>query len=141
MEKSLPILDLRTVKKVVMTLEEALLEFGKDTKNSFVRDACIRRFEYSYELCDYILRRYLSLTEANSAKIAALSFTDLIRTGSKRKLLLHDWEKWSEYRDARNITSHTYDEKKAKQVIKIIPEFIDEAKFLLDKLDVMLKTL
>ncbi len=138
-KESLPILDLDAIERAVITLEKAIQAFSKDVKNDLVRDACIQRFEYSYELCTKILRRYLVLTEANSGEIAAMSFPNLIRTGSMRNLLLHDWERWSKYRDARNITSHTYDEKKAKKVIKIIPKFIEEANFLLEKLNSLVK--
>lgn len=136
---SLPILSLYSIKKAAATLDEAMLEFGKDPENNLIRDACIQRFEYTYEISTKILRRYLELTEANSGEITTLSFPDLVRLGSKRGILLNDWEKWTVYRNARNATSHTYDENKAKHVVKAIPAFIEDVKFLIEKIDLALK--
>jgi DNA replication initiation complex subunit (GINS family) len=50
-----------------------------------------------------------------------------------------NWEKWKIYRDARNITSHTYDENKADSIIAIAPEFYAEALYFLNELKKRLK--
>jgi hypothetical protein len=63
-----------------------------------------------------------------------MPFQDLIRTGSERGLLLSDWSRWKVFRTARSITSHTYDEAKAREVFAIIPEFLAEASHLRDRL-------
>ena len=109
-------------------------EHKKQKTNLFVRDALIQRFEYSYELAHKMLKRFLELTEPNAEDIDQMSFSDLIRTGAERGLLLHSWDIWSSYRAARNLTSHTYNESKAIEVCKIIPEFFKEAEYLLMQL-------
>jgi hypothetical protein len=63
-----------------------------------------------------------------------MPFPDLIRSGNEAGLLLGDWPKWRTYRDMRGKTSHTYDERVALEVVAGIPEFMEEAKFLRDKL-------
>ncbi len=126
-------LDFSAFEQALGTLDEALKKFATNRADDFVRDACIQRFEYSYELATKMLRRFLANTESVPVEITELSFPDLIRLGSKRGLLLHDWEKWSEYRTARNITSHTYDRKKANQVIALLPDFFTDAEYLLNK--------
>lgn len=138
---SSPSLNLQSFQKALASLEEVIFEFNKDTENKFIRDACIQRFEYTYELSGKMLRRYLELTETTPSEITEMSFPNLIRTGSKRGLLLKDWEQWFIYRNARNLTSHTYDEKKADQVIKIIPAFFEDAKYLFTKINSNIKKL
>lgn len=78
-----------------------------------------------------MLKRYLELSEPNAEAIDQMSFPDLIRTASERGLTLHGWDIWKVYRDARNITSHAYNEKKAANVCAMIPSFLEEASYLL----------
>ena len=59
-----------------------------------------------------------------------MSFPALIRTASEFGLLRSGWDKWSEFRRARNLTSHVYDEEVARQVVKVIPAFAVEVKAL-----------
>lgn len=131
---SLGQLDISSFSKAVDSLEEAVLEMKKQPNNKFVRDASILRFENTYEICAKMLKRYLELTESSSEDVDQMTFSTLIRTGSEKGLLLNGWDFWKPYREARNITSHTYDEKKANAVYKVIPAFLKDAKYLLVKL-------
>ena len=128
------ILDITSLEKALITLGEALEEHKKARTNALIRDACIQRFEYSYELSHKMLKRHLEATSANAAEIDKMTFQDLIRTGSERGLLLHGWKEWRHYRELRGATSHTYDEPKANQVLEKIPEFYTEAQYLLEQL-------
>ena len=49
-------------------------------------------------------------------------------------ILRSNLERWDIYRQKRNLTSHTYDEKIAQDVASIIEDFALEAKYLLEKL-------
>ena len=66
--------------------------------------------------------------------INQMSFNDMIRTANQMALLKSNLEIWSEFREMRNMTSHTYDETVALKVVSIIPNFYEEVKFLLNKL-------
>jgi nucleotidyltransferase substrate binding protein (TIGR01987 family) len=127
-------LDLSSLVKAATSLEEAVVAQGKDTDNKFIRDAAIQRFKYTYELAHKMLKRYLEMSEPNSEEIDQMSFPNLIRTGSEKGLMLNGWDVWKIYRDARNITSHTYNENKAIQVYTVIPRFLVDTKHLLAKL-------
>ena len=59
-----------------------------------------------------------------------MTFNETIRLANKLGLLKSGLEQWTEYRQKRNMTSHTYDEKTAKEVIELIPEFKKEADYL-----------
>lgn len=96
--------------------------------------ASIKAFEFTYELSIKFIRRYLEMTEANADTVAAMTFGELIRTAAEKDLIKSDMAVWKKYRNTRNITSHTYDEDKAHEVMLIIPDFVDEAEYLLIKL-------
>ncbi len=128
-------LDLTSLNKAVLSLKEALDEYEHNT-SKFIRDACIQRFEYTYELSHKMLKRQLEIMSANPNEIDALSFPDLIRQACEKSLLLNDWSKWKNYRKQRGTTSHAYDEEKAIKVFEIIPEFYQEAEYLLQQLKV-----
>ena len=126
-------LNLSPLEKALTSLYAALEEYKKQ-HNDFIRDSCIQRFEYTYELSWKMLKRHLEHTAPGSSTIDELSFANLIRMGNEKGLLLSDWSKWKLYREARNSTSHTYNEEKANFVFQIIPDFYNEADFLLKKL-------
>lgn len=128
-------LDLSSFKKALVSLEEALIQRGKEPANTFVRDACIQRFEYTYELSHKMLKRYLEEVSASPTEVDEMSFPDLIRTGYERGLLSQEWSEWKIYRKSRGTTSHTYDESKAEEVLALVPEFFAEAKFLYGQLE------
>jgi nucleotidyltransferase substrate binding protein (TIGR01987 family) len=128
-------LDLSSLRKALMTLDEGLQAHSARPEDKFIVDACIQRFEYCYEISHKMLRRYLEETEPTPKEVTDLSFPNLIRLGFERGLLSAEWLEWRAFREARNITSHAYDEIKAKEVFASIPAFLAEAKFLLAQLE------
>jgi nucleotidyltransferase substrate binding protein (TIGR01987 family) len=127
-------LDVTSFSDALQTLAEALEVHAKAPENTLMRDGCIQRFEYCYELSHKFLRRYLEATEATPYEISDLSFPDLIRRGYERGLLAAEWVEWKKFREARNITSHGYDGKKAERIFSLIPQFLTEAQFLLQQI-------
>ncbi|MDR1243801.1 MAG: nucleotidyltransferase substrate binding protein [Endomicrobium sp.] len=127
-------LDLSSFNKAIKSLKEAAVEFNKDKTNVFVKDSIIQRFEYTYELSHKTLKRFLEKSQFSSQNIDEMSFADIVRTANEKGLLLNDLEKWAIYRQKRNVTSHTYNEIKADEVISIVPDFLEEVEFLLKKL-------
>ena len=127
-------LDITPLARAISSLEVGLVQQAQAPDNDLLRDGCIQRFEFVYELSHKMLKRYLKSISANPAEVEALTFPDLIRTGSERGLLLNDWSRWKGYRAARSITSHTYDEKKAREAFAVIPDFLSEARYLFERL-------
>ena len=126
-------IDISSLRRALATLDEALAVRERNPEDKLVRDGCIQRFEYSYELAHKMLRRYLEVTEPGG--IAELSFPKLIRLGYARGLLAESWDIWSDFRDARNATSHAYDEDKAREVAAKIPAFAKAAHFMATQLE------
>ena len=127
-------LNIEPLEKAVVSLEAGLERHGQATDDDMIRDACIQRFEFTYELAHKMLKRFMEATSPNPDEFDGMTFQDLIRSGNERGLLRSDWSLWKEYRRARGITSHTYDEEKAREVFAILPDFLLEARFLRDRL-------
>jgi len=134
-------ISLMPLEKATHSLELAVIAYQNKPGDEFIRDACIQRFEYTYELCGKFLKRFLEASEMNPALIKEMSFPTLIRTANEKNLLLNSWPVWKEYREARNITSHTYDKLKAEKVAAISIKFLEDAKFLLNSLQIKIKNL
>lgn len=127
-------LDISSLDKAVERLREGLERYRTDVSDAQIRDGLIQRFEFTYELCHKMLKRYLESVSASPAQYDAMAFADLIREGSEQGLLLGGWPAWRTYRDMRARTSHTYDEAVALAVVTGIPEFLNEATTLRDRL-------
>lgn len=126
-------LDLSSLDKALKSLERSIVRSKKEKNDEEVRDAVIQRFEYTYELSWKMMKRQLEAESANPASIDTLSFRDLLRHAAEKGLIL-EVDKWFEYRDARNHTSHTYDEKSARRVYEAALRFFPDSKLLLQEL-------
>lgn len=127
-------LNLDSFEKAIQSLEKAWLAHQADPEDEFIRDACLQRFEYTYALCGKFLERYLRTSALIPSEIDLMSFANLIRTGCEQGLLKSEWATWKQYREKRNVLSHTYDGEKALEIIQVIPHFLEDAKFLLNQL-------
>jgi len=58
----------------------------------------------------------------------------LIRIGNEKGLLRSDWLQWRTYRQARTDTRHAYNQHKAEAVYEIAFDFLLEARFLYQQL-------
>lgn len=129
-------LDITSFENALNSLIEVLVVYEKEPNNIIVRDATIQRFEYTYSLALKMLSRFIN---KESKEIThTMTFNQLIRTANQFGLLKSNLEIWDDYRQKRNSTSHTYDEAIALEVMSIVPNFKDDAEFLLSKLKELL---
>ena len=98
------------------------------------RNSVIQCFEFTYELSHKMLARYLQATAANPEALDFGIFQTLIRMGNEKGLLRSDWTAWRTYRQARTDSSHTYNRAKAEAVYLITFDFLVEAKYLYQQL-------
>lgn len=126
-------LDLSSLEKAIASLNRALVRAAAVPDDEELRDACIQRFEYTFELCWKTLKRQLEEEVASPSEVDTYSFRQLFRVGGERGLML-DVGDWFDYREKRNLTSHVYDEEKARQVFAVIPRFAQSAGSLLVRL-------
>lgn len=133
-------LDLTPLNNAAAQLEEALDIYHSDVASEdprlkkHLRAAVIQAFEFTYELSFKMLKRYLRLASANPAEIDELVFNDIIREAYRQGLLKSELSEWMEFRRQRGTTSHAYDEEKAQEVFESVPGFLDEARYLLNRL-------
>lgn len=126
--------DILSLENAVKRLGEILVRYQKDVTDDGIRDSVIQRFEFTYSIALKTLKKYFIERAFVVDDIEHMSFNDMIRTANQLDLLKSDLETWSNYRNMRNLTSHTYDEEVALKVVSIIPAFYEEVLYLLDKL-------
>lgn len=122
----------KAIKQLEKSIEYSTSKIARDDSGLFeqLRNSVIQCFEFTYELCHKMLKRYLEETAASPDEFDLQTFQNLVRTGNEKGLLRSNWLKWKEYRQARTDSSHTYDGNKAALVYSIAPDFLEEAKFL-----------
>ena len=128
------ILDLTSFEKALKSLDEVINVYNADKTNLITRDSMIQRFEYTYSISLKMLKRYIEMNALIPENTETLTYNSLIRQANKMGLLKSNLEKWDDYRQKRNLTSHTYNEEAALEVVSIIESFASEARFLMEKL-------
>lgn len=125
-------IDLTPFENALKTLDEILIRYDKESYDNAIRDAVIQRFEYTYSLSIKMLTRFLQSQATDLPD--TLTFNETIRKANQMGLLLSNLEKWTDYRQKRNLTSHTYEETIANSVVAVVNDFQKDAKFLLKEL-------
>lgn len=97
------------------------------------RAATIQAFEYNYDLAAKMIRRQLSEIVLNPPELREMPFMDLMRTAADAGLI-RDARPFHGYREKRNITSHTYNEERAEEVVTIMDSFLQDMRGLLGEL-------
>ena len=127
-------LDFSSFKKALASLNRALQRSQTAPGDEELRDAVIKRFEYTYELAWKSLKRQLEQEAPTPAQIDQFSYRDLLREAAQAGIITQV-ERWMDYREAHNITSHTYDDLKAQQVYDVVINFFQDASELLKALE------
>ena len=97
-----------------------------------VADSCVKRFEYTMETSLKLMRKYLKLAYAKDDKELTVNNIFRLMAGYD---MIEDWENWKLYYAKRNDTSHEYNFEKARELLKIIPQFIADTEFLVNSFD------
>lgn len=115
--------------KALEALKEAL-DFAHKSQNESVvykiaRDACIQRFEFCVELSWKVSAKFMG----SAAMTAKVVVREMAQAG-----LISSPDVWFGFIEARNRSSHTYDEEQAVIVFNVITQFLPEAESLFQKL-------
>ena len=97
------------------------------------RAAVIKAFEFTYESAIHLIRRQLSEGILTDEKLRVMNFRDMLRAAADAGLVAEPTH-WFNYRNMRNITSHTYDEDKAEEFLSGVEDFLGDVRFLLAEL-------
>ena len=121
--------------RCIQTLDRSLYhleqcESGSDDYEVY-RNAVIKGFELTLETSGKLLRKILKEYVGNPKTVNDLVFKDLFRHAARHNLLtLPEVERWFAYRDSRNDTAHDYGVEFAETVLKLIKEFLIDARHL-----------
>ena len=109
-------------------LDPALSELTREG----VAESVIQRFETCYDCLWKVLKRYL-IEELGIAETPN-SPKPVLRMANENHLFSSSIDQWLRYSDARIDTAHDYNGEKAKACLILIPEFIDDAIDLYQKI-------
>jgi len=118
------------LKKAVNRLGQAALLPASEIN----RDATIKRFEFCFELCWKLMQAIL---QENG--IEAYGPRGSIREAAKLGLIDNP-QTWLEFLKARNLTSHTYEEKVAEKVYNKVKRFNKVAEAFIKNAEKFLKS-
>ena len=109
-------------KKALVTMKNAVELSAEQELSDLEKQGVIKGFEFTFELAWNVMRDYLE-----DQGIAGIDGSrNTIRHAFKNGLI-EDGEKWIEIVNARNISSHTYNEEVAEKLLnKIIEDFYDQ---------------
>ena len=122
------------------TLEQALLAIEahgrqEDVWFDLYRNAAIKSFELSLETAGKLLRKALKGYMGSPREVDKLVFNEVLRTAGKHGLLSEAGvTRWLAYRANRNNTAHDYGKGFANETLKILPDYLKDARRLATKL-------
>ena len=132
-------LNLDILKNSLRTLKECYDDYSAEPNKKikdYIKDSCIKRFEYTYETSKKIMNKFLKKEYDKSEK-------DLTINNIFREMygldLIKNFENWADYREKRNFTSHEYNEKYTDSIIAVIPDFISDVEYLINRLEGILQ--
>lgn len=103
-----------------------------DELQEAVRAGVIQNFEFTYELSWKFMKRWLE-KNYGSTYVDGVTRRELFRLAAETQLI-DNVDEWMLYHQARNQTSHTYDEAVATEVYKTSLQFLAVAQLLLQRL-------
>lgn len=124
-------LDFTSLHKAIKSLANALRVYDSysvsaDKDLDFARvlkAGVVQNFEFTYELSWKFMMRWV---EKNRQSVVGITRRELYRYAAENGLI-DDVKKWFDYNEARNTTSHTYDEEKADLILSKAYAFKDDA--------------
>ena len=128
-------LNINNLVRILDTLDQAISALSKEEKDSITfdlyRNAAIKSFELSLETTGKLLRKALKSFYATPKEVDRLVFNDVLRQSGKHGLMdLKAVERWLSYRHNRNSTAHDYDEAFANETLKLLPDYLKDARSL-----------
>ena len=134
-------LELDSLRKSVEALTDLLAVNENDARmgqlseveRNGIRSGVIQIFEVTYELSWKLMARWLN-TYVGPGVADGVTRRQLFRLAAENRLI-PDVDLWMQHHEARNATSHIYDEEKAVLVYKATREFAHDGRLLLEALE------
>ena len=104
-----------------------------EVERNDIRSGVIQNFEVTHELSWKLMARWLN-TYIGAGIADGVTRRQLFRLAAENRLIL-DVNLWVQYHEARNATSHIYNEEKALLVYRATREVAHDAQLLLEALE------
>lgn len=127
------------LRQSLQTLRESWDAYCRNTDEkltAIIADSCVQRYEYTLETAWKLMKKYLKLFYGKSDEELTVNNIFRLMAGYG---MIGSWENWREYYIRHNETAHEYSIEKSRDVLAVIPRFIDDAGFLSDSFDRALK--
>jgi hypothetical protein len=122
------IIDTTYIERCTATLDKALGLLKKSNPENIdydmYRSACIKEFEIIIEQSAKLLRKALKPYFHSSKAVDQLPFKDIFRHAVLRD---EACERWLQYRDNPNNTTHDYGVNFAEETLVLLPQFLADA--------------
>ena len=102
-----------------------------EISQNFMRSGVIQHFEFTYEICRVLIERWLRTNYG--AEVRGVSRREMYRFAGQYDLI-DGVERWFNYHEERNRTSHRYDKELLQMIDDTIPRFMEDAESLLKTL-------
>ncbi len=127
-------LQLDSLRKSIEALERVIktvnrFDASDEDLQEALRAGVIQNFEVVYEQSWKMMERWLE-ENVGTVYVNVRSRRELFRRAAE-SLIITDVDRWMEYHESHNLTSHTYDEDTAQSVFEDATEFVHDAKRLL----------
>ena len=133
--------DTTFLRRCIASLERAVegiegQEDREDVMCDIYRAACVKEFELVLGQGGRLLRKRLAARFANSRQADRLHFKDLFRHAARHDLIdCEAAERWLRYRDNLDDTTRNSGEDFAEATLKLLPDFIGDARALADMIE------
>jgi len=97
----------------------------------YIADSCVKRFEYTLETA-WKLAKKIFIQKYGKTE-PELTMNNIFRF-MQGYGYCENWERWREYYQRRNAVAHEYSLLKSRTLLEIVPEFIKDVEFFLNKL-------
>ena len=122
-------------RKALEKLRDAVADYDEEEMSDLEKEGVIQRFEYTFELAWRTLQDLLAYRG-----YANIHGPNPVLKQSLQDGYIHNEKLWRTMKEAREITSHTYDEDKANVIVgKIAVEYNDLLSQLKERLDIEMK--
>ncbi len=132
-------LDATPLEKSLGQLEEnlALLDSdiaaGNPAHRRALERGAIQAFEFTYTVAMGLLKRQMEHIAPNPAELNKMEWKDFFRAAADMDLI-PDVERFFDYREKRNLTSHNYREEIALTLLAMLDPFARDMRFFLNEL-------
>ena len=126
-------MDFSLLEKLYNSLKEGHKYYLKQ-KDDVSQSACLYKFKTTYDMSLKMIKRYLKTYYCNPSEVEKYTFSQMIKNAHQESIIEKGLEQWKLFRDTRIKYNESYDQEVTQEILKIVPEFINEMQYLLKQL-------